>query len=219
MSSLAEITINIDGAARGNPGPAAFAYVLSRDGEPLIEEAGRLGTATNNYAEYTALIRALERAAELGGQRLLVRSDSELLVKQMNGEYRVKNEQLKVLHDQAQRLRRSFASVTLEHVPRVENSEADRLCNEVLDGLRDSTTKSAGSLPKRSAKSASSAPKQPTPPSNTPREDPVREAAVRYLRSIAATWSPDEPVIPSPEEVWDNLWKILEANGVRRSAR
>src|SRR5947209_11368241 len=97
MSKGAVLTINIDGGARGNPGPAAFAYVITQDGHLLTEEAGCLGTATNNLAEYTALVRALERAAELGGEHLLIRSDSELLVKQMNGQYRVKNPQLKVL--------------------------------------------------------------------------------------------------------------------------
>jgi ribonuclease HI len=136
MSQGAELNIHVDGAARGNPGPAAFAYVISQDGQVLREEAGCLGTATNNLAEYTALVRALERAAELGGERLLIRSDSELLVKQMNGLYRVKHPQLKVLYDQACRLRDRFSSVEIIHVPRAQNSHADRLCNEALDGLR-----------------------------------------------------------------------------------
>src|SRR5207253_10930089 len=90
MAEPGLLTINIDGAARGNPGPAAYAYVIARDGQPVLEEAGCLGTATNNVAEYTALVKALERAVELGGKRVLIRSDSELLVKQMSGESRVK---------------------------------------------------------------------------------------------------------------------------------
>src|SRR5713226_4569662 len=98
------LTINIDGAARGNPGPAAYAFVIAREGQPPIEEAGYLGNATNNFAEYTALVKALERALELGGERLIIESDSELLVKQMNGEYRVKNDQLRVLHERARKL-------------------------------------------------------------------------------------------------------------------
>ena len=136
MSKGADLYIYIDGAARGNPGPAAFAYVISQDEQVLSEMAGCLGTATNNLAEYTALVRALERAAELGGERLLIRSDSELLVKQMNGLYRVKHPQLKALYDQACRLRDQFSSVEIVHVPRAQNSHADRLCNEALDGLR-----------------------------------------------------------------------------------
>src|SRR5262249_1178611 len=99
-------TVRIDGASRGNPGAAAYAVVIERPGEPDYEEADRLGQTTNNIAEYTALLRGLERAAELGGRRLEVFSDSELLVKQMNGEYRVKNAELKELHSLAtQRLR------------------------------------------------------------------------------------------------------------------
>ena len=90
-------TMNIDGGSRGNPGPAAYAVVIARPGRPPAEEADTIGTATNNVAEYTALVRALGKAAELGAKRLLIHSDSELLVKQMNGEYRVKNESLKEL--------------------------------------------------------------------------------------------------------------------------
>src|SRR5437016_4230255 len=131
-----ELTIYTDGAARGNPGPAAWAYIITQDGAPNIVEAEHLGSTTNNIAEYTALVRALERATELGAKRLRIRSDSELLVKQMSGEYRVKNEQLRVLHQQAKRLCAPFDSVMITHVPRAANSDADRLCNEVLDGLR-----------------------------------------------------------------------------------
>jgi len=118
MSEAAALRINIDGAARGNPGPAAYAYIIVRDGHPQIEEAGCLGSATNNVAEYTALVNALQRAAELGGKRVLIRSDSELLVKQMNGEYRVKNEQLRELYEEARQLVKRFDTVMLRHVPR-----------------------------------------------------------------------------------------------------
>src|SRR5260370_35018393 len=127
------LSINIDGAARGNPGPAAYAYVIVRNGQPVDEKAACLGKATNNIAEYTALVKALERAAELGGERLIIQSDSELLVKQMNGEYRVKNDQLRLLHDQAQQQCLQFGQVTFRHVPRAENSRADQLCNAALD--------------------------------------------------------------------------------------
>ncbi len=134
-----ELTIHIDGAARGNPGPAAYAFVISHDGEVALEEAGRLGTATNNVAEYAALIRALERAAELRADRLSIRSDSELLVKQMNGLYKVKNENLRGLFEQAKRLAAKFDAVTIEHIRRQHNARADQLCNDVLDGRWEET--------------------------------------------------------------------------------
>ena len=88
-------TMHIDGASRGNPGPAAYAVVLARPGLPVVEEADTIGTATNNVAEYTALVEGLTLAAELGVKTLQVFSDSELMVKQMNGEYRVKNDDLR----------------------------------------------------------------------------------------------------------------------------
>jgi ribonuclease HI len=194
MSRAAVLTISIDGAARGNPGPAAFAYVIVRDGQLLCEEAGCLGTGTNNLAEYTALVRALERAAELGGERLLIRSDSELLVKQMNGLYRVKNPQLKVLHDQASKLREQFSSVSITHVPRAENRHADRLCNEALDGLRE-TTPSATSEKKGSRDG---------------QEDIVREQALACLRDAASAWVRGDPAGPTPEQVWEQICEIID---------
>ncbi len=133
MSDLT-FRIHTDGAARGNPGPGAYAFVLERDGQPDIEENGLLGTTTNNQAEYTALVRALERALEMKGQRLHICSDSELLVQQMNGVYKVKNPGLRPLFDQAKELCEQFVAVTIRHVPRAQNSRADRLCNEALDG-------------------------------------------------------------------------------------
>lgn len=134
MSAGRKLTINIDGAARGNPGPAAWAYVIRHDGEIVLEECGKLGNTTNNVAEYTALVRALERAAELQADTLDIKSDSELLVKQMNGEYKVRNANLLPLYEEANRLRRQFKQVDLTHVYRTENKDADRLCNEALDG-------------------------------------------------------------------------------------
>lgn len=133
MAEGTTLTINIDGAARGNPGPAAYAVVVNRDGEIVAREKGCLGETTNNVAEYTALVRGLQKALALKASDVLIRSDSELLVKQMNGEYRVKNENLKELHEQAASLRGQLASVRISHVRREENAEADRLCNEALD--------------------------------------------------------------------------------------
>src|SRR5437879_5486511 len=99
MSDTDVMTIHVDGAARGNPGPAAYAYIIERPGEPDVEAKERLGKATNNVAEYTALVQALEHANTLGGKRLVIFSDSDLLVQQMKGTYRVKNEGLRPLHE------------------------------------------------------------------------------------------------------------------------
>ncbi len=138
MSHSPTLHIHTDGASRGNPGAAAYAYVIAADDAESIEEAGCLGNLTNNQAEYIALVKALEHALELGPQhRLLVHSDSELLVKQMKGEYRVKNEELRGLFQQAQELAKQFTGgVTIRHVRREQNSRADALCNEALDGKR-----------------------------------------------------------------------------------
>ena len=123
-------TIYTDGGSRGNPGPAAYAYVIKRPGDADIEERCYLGQTTNNIAEYTGFVKALEHAVEIGGKRLVVHSDSELMVKQMNGQYRVKNEGLRPLFEQASKLRRQFESVTFKHVYREQNSQADGLCND-----------------------------------------------------------------------------------------
>ena len=139
------LTIHTDGASRGNPGPAAFAYVIARDGEEPIEEAGKIGRMTNNQAEYIALVRALEHALELGEHhRVVVHSDSELLVKQMSGEYRVKNEDLRDLYEEARDLCGRFrGGVTFQHVRREQNARADALGNEALDGLREPTPRAS----------------------------------------------------------------------------
>jgi ribonuclease HI len=124
-----------DGGARGNPGPAAYAYVLEADDGTILASHGeRIGVATNNVAEYRALVAGLEKAVELAVPELEVVSDSELLVKQMRGEYKVKNEALRELSLQAARLARNLMRVEYRHVPRERNELADRLVNEALDG-------------------------------------------------------------------------------------
>jgi ribonuclease H / adenosylcobalamin/alpha-ribazole phosphatase len=126
--------LSTDGGARGNPGPAAYGYVLeTEDGEVLAAHGETIGRATNNVAEYSGLVAGLEKAAELGVRELEVVSDSELLVKQMQGEYRVKNEALKDLWEQANDLERRFARVRYTAVKRAHNELADRLVNEALD--------------------------------------------------------------------------------------
>jgi ribonuclease HI len=123
-----------DGGARGNPGPAAFAYVLEADDGTVLDARGEaIGVATNNVAEYSALVAGLERAVEAGVDELEVRSDSELMVKQMRGEYRVKNRDLQSLFLDASRAAREIGRVTYTHVRREHNELADRLVNEALD--------------------------------------------------------------------------------------
>jgi ribonuclease HI len=204
MSPAGVLTIHTDGAARGNPGPAAFAYVIARDGAPPIEEHGCLGRMTNNQAEYIALVRALEHAARLGdGQQVQVFSDSELMVKQMRGEYRVKNEELRDLYEQARHLVRRFAGVRFQHVRREQNKRADELCNEALDG--EGRPAAAPRAPKPAKKAA---------PAN---EAAVREDAVACLRAAAEAWARGGTGAVTPELVWEQLWSILEEHGALRT--
>jgi ribonuclease HI len=127
-------TLYTDGGARGNPGPAAFAYVLETDDGTVLDSRGEaIGVATNNVAEYRALVAGLARAAEAGVTELEVVSDSELLVKQMRGEYRVKNRALQELSLDASRLARKIGNVTYRAVRREQNELADSLVNEALD--------------------------------------------------------------------------------------
>ncbi len=125
-----------DGGARGNPGPAAYGFVLeSEDGTVLAAEGEAIGTATNNVAEYSGLIAGLRKALELHVPEVEVVSDSELMVKQMRGEYRVKNEALRELFDEATSLARRLGNVEYRHVKRAHNELADKLVNDALDAL------------------------------------------------------------------------------------
>ena len=126
--------LSTDGGARGNPGPAAYGYVLeSEDGHVLDARGERIGVATNNVAEYRALLAGLEKALELGVTELEVVSDSELLVKQMRGEYKVKNDALRALHGEASELAEELETVAYTAVRRAHNELADSLVNEALD--------------------------------------------------------------------------------------
>ena len=128
--------LSTDGGARGNPGPAAYGYVLeSEDGHVLDARGEAIGVATNNVAEYRGLIAGLEKALEVGVSELEVVSDSELVVKQMEGDYKVKNETLRELHDQATDLARGLKKVRYTAVRRAHNELADSLVNEALDAL------------------------------------------------------------------------------------
>ena len=137
MPSLAaafDMIMRIDGASRGNPGPAAYAVVVENDdGTPRESFFRTLGKTTNNVAEYEGLLAALEYALHQGARRLKVISDSELLVRQIQGRYKVKNEGLKPLVERARALIARLHSFSIEHVRRERNSEADRLANQALD--------------------------------------------------------------------------------------
>lgn len=126
---------NIDGASRGNPGPASYALVLKDPSGKVVFQLGKkIGRQTNNVAEYYALLAALDYAVGHGIKGLRIRSDSELLVRQMRGYYRVKSADLKPLHERASKLARQLEYFVIEHVPREMNREADALANQALDG-------------------------------------------------------------------------------------
>jgi ribonuclease HI len=129
------VIIGADGASRGNPGPAAIGAVIKDDRGNLVARLSRrIGRATNNQAEYRALIAALEQAISLGAKKIDIRLDSELIVRQLSGRYRVKNAGLKPLYEQVQQLLAKLDEVSVRHVPRARNAEADRLANQALDG-------------------------------------------------------------------------------------
>jgi ribonuclease HI len=127
--------IHVDGGARGNPGPAAAACVVSNaDGEVLLEDSELLGRTTNNVAEYRALLLGLRHARELGFSEVEVVNDSELVAKQINGEYKVKHAAMRPLHRQAMSELQGFQRWSVRSVPRAQNAEADALVNAALDG-------------------------------------------------------------------------------------
>ena len=125
----------MDGGARGNPGPAAIAAVLATPEGEVLEEIGEtIGPATNNVAEYRALLLGIERAQALGASELDLVGDSELIVRQVKGEYKVKDPTLRELHAQVRAALGGFDRWSIRHVRREHNAEADRLVNEALDG-------------------------------------------------------------------------------------
>jgi ribonuclease HI len=132
-----KVVVHVDGGARGNPGPAAAACVISSaEGETLGEHARLLGTATNNVAEYRALLLGLECARELGASKVDVVGDSELIAKQVQGLYKVKHEAMRPLHRQAMAALREFEDWSIRTVPRAQNARADALVNAALDEAR-----------------------------------------------------------------------------------
>ena len=133
-----KVIIFTDGASRGNPGPAAIAAIIQDEaGKPIASLAQRIGTTTNNEAEYRAIIAALQKAVSLGVKEVELKSDSELVVKQLNGSYRVKAPALKPLYQQVKKLQGFVERLTITHIPRRQNTRADRLANKVLRPVVD----------------------------------------------------------------------------------
>lgn len=137
MTAPGTLIVHVDGGARGNPGPAAIGVVVSEpDGTVIDEVAERIGVATNNVAEYRALLRGIERAAALGASTLQLINDSELVARQLTGAYKVKHPGMKPLYEQAMAALDGFTSWTIRNVPRAQNAQADALVNAALDGER-----------------------------------------------------------------------------------
>jgi ribonuclease HI len=134
VSAPRRVVVNVDGGARGNPGPAAIAAVISTPSGKVIEQRGeRIGVATNNVAEYRALLLGLERARELGAREIELVGDSELVVRQVNGEYKVKHADLRPLRNRVVAALEDFEEWSIRHVRREENAAADELVNAALD--------------------------------------------------------------------------------------
>ena len=132
---MAKLTVNVDGGARGNPGAAAIGAVVRDSRGEIVEERGeRIGRATNNVAEYRALLLGIELAAAHGADQLELIGDSELIVRQVEGRYKVKDATMKELHGQVKEALEPFAEWSIHHVRREQNADADRLVNAALDG-------------------------------------------------------------------------------------
>jgi ribonuclease HI len=223
----------IDGAARGNPGPAAYAVILERPGQAPVHRAAVIGMATNNVAEYTALIEGLRLAAELGIRYLDVFSDSELLVKQMQGHYRVRHPQLQRLFQTVQQLLPRFEQVHFTHVRRQLNAEADRLANAALDGQLPAEIASASttalSSPSPSAAASTPSALLPPPPSSlsttlhhtlegaavpSAEPSPVAAQTIRAILAQAAqTWATQGLTSLDVEQVWQQICAVLRQHG------
>lgn len=134
MSSFTDQLLEIysDGASKGNPGRASIGAVLILDGKEVAQVSKSIGIATNNIAEYTALLEALKLAGQMGFTRIHVKADSELMIRQLNGIYKVKNPDIKVLFDQIVLLKMNFSTISFTHVPREQNKRADFLANLAL---------------------------------------------------------------------------------------
>src|SRR5579862_6354308 len=180
---------NIDGASRGNPGPASYAVVIrDASGKIVLELAKKLGRETNNVAEYYALLAALDYAASHGISALRIRSDSELLVRQMQGRYKVKSPELKPLYERASKIARQLKYFAIEHVRREQNRDADALANVALD---------SGSVV--SASHVEPADEKQPSPARDPELTPSGAIRARFVRGVLV---PSEPLdLPEGIEV------------------
>ena len=177
-SSGAAYTAHIDGGARGNPGPSGYGVVIhDASGRKVAELSEYLGHHTNNYAEYQGLLAALRYARDHGIAALKVISDSELMVRQMKGVYKVKHPELKALHGEAQQLVRKLEHFEIRHALREHNQDADRLANQAMDRGR------SGSKQSETALAAGTAPGRSTPPAATEELEGVVRNGVIELRS------------------------------------
>jgi probable phosphoglycerate mutase len=187
---------NIDGASRGNPGPASYAVVI-RDpsGRIILELAKKLGRETNNVAEYYALVAALDYAVSHGISALRIRSDSELLVRQIQGRYKVKSAELKPLYERATKLARQLSYFAIEHVRREQNRDADALANVALDsGSLSSATHLAPADEKQQSRADESRPA------------PSRAIKARFVRGVLV---PSDPLdLPEGTEVGLTLHRL-----------
>ncbi len=153
MTLTRSCELYIDGASHGNPGPAGVGVVLKEGKTTIRQFAQYIGETTNNVAEYLALVYALQEALQAGYPVVMVKTDSELLARQLNGQYKVKDPQLRLFHDLARHLIAGFRSVTITHIPRTENTHADRLAGKAVDervrvgGTAGSGRRSKGASP------------------------------------------------------------------------
>jgi len=141
MTEPRKIEVFIDGASRGNPGPSGIGVVFSENKNVIRKLYKFIGNATNNVAEYTALVYSLQEALIAGFKNIAIKSDSELLTKQLRGEYRVKNENLKPYYDQFMHLSRGFDKIDVASISRKDNSQADKLANKAIDSRFDNSLK------------------------------------------------------------------------------
>lgn len=206
------LILNVDGGSRGNPGPAGAGVVLRAADDGLIHEAGYfLGRQTNNAAEYHALIRGLQRAQRCGDRPLTIRSDSELLVRQLTGEYRVKSPALAELFEQAQLLLLKVSVWKAQHVPREQNRRADHLANMAMDRGADvivfdvdgpAPADAAGAAPRpRQAHTSSATGGVPPQPAGAPPAAGAPPVVATGPRSVlvTSTTPPDRQICPAPD--------------------
>ena len=231
------LILHFDGGSRGNPGPAGIGVSLcDEDGTPLYELAEFLGRCTNNVAEYRALITAMQEALKLGAKKIIIRGDSELIIKQMRGEYRVKHPDLKPLYEQAQDLLSHFEKSKIEHNYRESNALADKLANLAMDRRQDVTDPdddgpTAPARPAPKPVQRSSAPTSPVGssagvgrPGVVVRANHVNQAVLGTLPKVGTTYACPRcdcrvEVLHPSSQASDNIATFLCVCGVRMKAQ